>query len=191
MLCKTSCVAICSCPASETTFSITAEPKACFLPVRAASAHAAPTEVIEDGSGLGLSNHGEQDERQPSPDSQGLSESQLQHNAALISRLQGKLILAPLTKYVAVGSCTHAVVLLVCFIYTSGFSLLLSLTCAEVWCRGGNVPYRRLCASFGADATMSEMSYARNLNKGNVVERTHLRQAANEHCFGEHVRCII
>ena len=33
---------------------------------------------------------------------------------------------------------------------------------------------------------MSEMSYARNLVKGNVVERTHLRQAANEDCFGEH-----
>ena len=52
-------------------------------------------------------------------------------------------------------------------------------------CRGGNVPFRRLCASFGAEATMSEMSYARNLVKGNVVERTHLRQAANEDCFGE------
>ena len=52
--------------------------------------------------------------------------------------------------------------------------------------RGGNVPFRRLCASFGAEATMSEMSYARNLVKGNVVERTHLRQAANEDCFGEH-----
>lgn len=51
--------------------------------------------------------------------------------------------------------------------------------------RGGNVPFRRLCASFGAEATMSEMSYARNLVKGNVVERTHLRQAANEDCFGE------
>jgi len=67
-------------------------------PVRAASAHAAPNEVTEDSSGAGVKNHGQQDDRQPSPDSQGLSESQLQHNAALISRLQGKLILAPLTK---------------------------------------------------------------------------------------------
>ena len=33
---------------------------------------------------------------------------------------------------------------------------------------------------------MSEMSYARNLVKGNVVERAHLRQAANEDLFGEH-----
>ncbi|DBA99467.1 hypothetical protein WJX82_010728 [Trebouxia sp. C0006] len=123
------------------------KPKAFLHPVRAASAHAAPNEVTEDSSGAGVKNHSQQDDRQPSPDSQGLSESQLQHNAALISRLQGKLILAPLTK-------------------------------------GGNVPFRRLCASFGADATMSEMSYARNLIKGNVVERTHLRQAANEHCFG-------
>ena len=47
------------------------------------------------------------------------------------------------------------------------------------------MPFRRLCASFGAEATMSEMSYARNLVKGNVVEKTHLRQAANEDCFGE------
>ncbi|KAL3153927.1 hypothetical protein ABBQ32_013490 [Trebouxia sp. C0010 RCD-2024] len=78
---------------------------------------------------------------------QGLSQTQLQRNRVLISRLQGKLILAPLTK-------------------------------------GGNVPFRRLCASFGAEASMSEMSYARNLVKGNVVERTHLRQAANEDCFG-------
>lgn len=31
---------------------------------------------------------------------------------------------------------------------------------------------------------MSEMSYAKNLIKGNVVERTHLRQAVNEDCFG-------
>ncbi len=89
------------------------------------------------------------------------------------------------------GSCAHAMNLLVCFMYPSSLLLLLSLDCAQVWCRGGNVPFRRLCASFGADATMSEMSYARNLIKGNVVERTHLRQAANEHCFGEHVRCII
>lgn len=90
--------AICSCLATETTFSITAEPKAFLHPVRAASAHAAPNEVTEDSSGAGVKNHGQQDDRQPSPDSQGLSESQLQHNAALISRLQGKLILAPLTK---------------------------------------------------------------------------------------------
>lgn len=33
---------------------------------------------------------------------------------------------------------------------------------------------------------MSEMSYARQLVKGNVVEKTHLRQAVNEDCFGEH-----
>lgn len=35
----------------------------------------------------------------PLPAHQGLSESQLQSNKVLISRLQGKLVLAPLTKY--------------------------------------------------------------------------------------------
>ena len=35
----------------------------------------------------------------PLPAHQGLSETQLQRNKVLISRLQGKLILAPLTKY--------------------------------------------------------------------------------------------
>ncbi len=107
-------------------FSIAAEPKACLQPVRAASAHAAPPEVTENSSGLGVSNDGTQDDRQPSPISQGLSETQLQHNAALTSRLQGKLILAPLTKCVSVGSCALAMHLLACFVYLSGFLLLLS-----------------------------------------------------------------
>ena len=35
----------------------------------------------------------------PLPAHQGLSETQLQSNKVLINRLQGKLILAPLTKY--------------------------------------------------------------------------------------------
>ena len=33
---------------------------------------------------------------------------------------------------------------------------------------------------------MSEMSYARQLLKGNRVDRAHMRQAENEHCYGEH-----
>ena len=32
---------------------------------------------------------------------------------------------------------------------------------------------------------MSEMSYARQLIKGNRVDRAHMRQAENEHCYGE------
>ena len=49
-------------------------------------------------------------------------------NEALVSRLRGQLILAPLTK-------------------------------------GGNLPFRRLCVDFGAQATMSEMVFARKLIK--------------------------
>ena len=49
------------------------------------------------------------------------------------------------------------------------------------------MPFRRLCASFGAEATMSEMSYARHLIKGDKVERSHLKRAENEQCFGEDV----
>lgn len=34
---------------------------------------------------------------------------------------------------------------------------------------------------------MSEMSYARHLIKGDKVERSHLKRAENEQCFGENV----
>ena len=47
------------------------------------------------------------------------------------------------------------------------------------------MPFRRLCTDFGADVTMSEMSFARMLLKGDVVEKARLRKADNEHCFGE------
>ena len=47
------------------------------------------------------------------------------------------------------------------------------------------MPFRRLCANFGAEVTMSEMSFARMLLKGDLVEKARLRKAANEHCFGE------
>ncbi|KAK9810018.1 hypothetical protein WJX72_003455 [[Myrmecia] bisecta] len=50
--------------------------------------------------------------------------------------------------------------------------------------RGGNVPFRRLCADFGADVTMSEMAFARNLIKNHPTERTRLKRAANEICYG-------
>ena len=60
--------------------------------------------------------------------------------------------------------------------------------------RGGNVPFRRLCADFGAEATMSEMCFARMLLKGEPVEKSRLRKAENEQCFGEllwnALRCI-
>jgi tRNA-dihydrouridine synthase 3 len=81
-------------------------------------------------------------------------EAASEKNAALAARLAGKLILAPLT-------------------------------------RGGNLPFRQLCADFGADAAVSEMVFARSLvgrggnGKGaSTAEKTRLRRAPNEPCFG-------
>ena len=42
--------------------------------------------------------------------------------------------------------------------------------------KGGNLPFRRLCATFQAKVLVSEMSYARFLNRGSPVEKTHLRR---------------
>lgn len=50
--------------------------------------------------------------------------------------------------------------------------------------RVGTLPFRRLCADFGATVTLSEMAFARPLAKGDRVERARLRKAANEGCFG-------
>ena len=50
--------------------------------------------------------------------------------------------------------------------------------------KGGNLPFRRLCADFGAEATMSEMSFARHLLRGAPQEKALLKRAANEACFG-------
>ncbi|CAL8466678.1 g6214 [Coccomyxa elongata] len=76
-----------------------------------------------------------------------LTDEQLRRNAELLEMLQGKLVLAPLTK-------------------------------------GGNLPFRRLCADFGAEVTMSEMSFARHLLRGDPTEKARLKRAANEACFG-------
>jgi tRNA-dihydrouridine synthase 3 len=49
----------------------------------------------------------------------------------------------------------------------------------------GNLPFRRLCADFGANVTMGEMMYARELlNPKNRSEKARLRRAENEQCFG-------
>lgn len=50
--------------------------------------------------------------------------------------------------------------------------------------RGNNLPFRRLCAEFGADVTTSEMGFARQLIKGDPKERTRLRRAENEKLYG-------
>lgn len=62
--------------------------------------------------------------------------------------------------------------------FISGSPLLASLT------KGGNLPFRRLCADFGADVTISEMLYARFLVKGKPRERALLRNHESEKCFG-------
>jgi tRNA-dihydrouridine synthase 3 len=72
----------------------------------------------------------------------------LTRNAALVERLRGKLILAPLTK-------------------------------------GGNTPFRRLCAGFGMEASVGEMAFARELVKGRSGrELALLRRAPEERLFG-------
>lgn len=50
--------------------------------------------------------------------------------------------------------------------------------------KGGNLPFRRLCADFGMDTSVSEMIYARGLLKGSPVEHARMRRAENEKTFG-------
>ena len=49
--------------------------------------------------------------------------------------------------------------------------------------RGGNLPFRRLCADFGMQVGMGEMIFARNLIKGDKIEAARLRRASNEQSF--------
>ena len=57
--------------------------------------------------------------------------------------------------------------------------------------KGGNLPFRRLCADFGAEATMSEMSFARHLLRGAPQEKALLKRAANEACFWCAFTCLL
>ncbi|RMG41026.1 MAG: tRNA-dihydrouridine synthase family protein [Candidatus Dadabacteria bacterium] len=50
--------------------------------------------------------------------------------------------------------------------------------------RGGNLPFRRLAVSFGADITVSEMAYARKIIKNNRRELALLRRHPDEKIFG-------
>lgn len=60
----------------------------------------------------------------------------------------------------------------------SGKMILAPLT------RGGNLPFRRLCADFGMEISMGEMIYARNLIKSDRVEKARLRRAPSEQIYG-------
>ena len=50
--------------------------------------------------------------------------------------------------------------------------------------RGGNLPFRRLCADFGMKASLSEMIYARSLLRGDSVEHARLRRWKHEPTYG-------
>lgn len=50
--------------------------------------------------------------------------------------------------------------------------------------KGGNLPFRRLCADFGMEVALSEMVYARSLLRGSPVEQARLRRAEEEQIFG-------
>jgi hypothetical protein len=76
-----------------------------------------------------------------------LSSEQLARNAALVERLRGQLILAPLT-------------------------------------RGNSLPFRRLCAEYGAQVTFSEMAFARQVVKNSPKELAMMRRSPAEACYG-------
>jgi tRNA-dihydrouridine synthase 3 len=50
--------------------------------------------------------------------------------------------------------------------------------------KGGNLPYRRLCAELGARVLMSEMTVARRLRQKRRGEYALIRRAPDEPCFG-------
>jgi len=50
--------------------------------------------------------------------------------------------------------------------------------------KGGHVPFRRLCESFGADITISEMAYAFKLFHGDKREKALLRRTSEQGIFG-------
>ncbi|KAI8466352.1 MAG: dihydrouridine synthase-domain-containing protein [Monoraphidium minutum] len=109
----------------------------------AAGGEAAPAADAAASGGREQGREQQQAPWEPPP----ISQHVLERNAELRAKLEGQLILAPLT-------------------------------------RGCHVPFRRLCADFGAEVTFGEMAFARGLIKGDRVERARLVKAPNEACFG-------
>lgn len=60
----------------------------------------------------------------------------------------------------------------------SGRTILAPLT------KGGNLPFRRLCVEHGARITVSEMAYARQVQRRSRSEMALLRRHESEPCFG-------
>ncbi len=127
-----------------------------------------------------------------------LTAAQIACNMELISRLRGKLVStlnSPSSRpCIACHAGLQAYLDGLCDLLRQTPCFMLQIA-SQKWhhlvqilaplTRGGNVPFRRLCADFGAEVTMSEMSFARFLLKGDPLEKARLRKADNEHCFGE------
>lgn len=81
---------------------------------------------------------------------------------------------------VSVGMC-HKPSYAICF--TSQKALKGQMILAPL-SRGGNLPFRRLCADLGMETAFSEMIYARSLLRGDAVELARLRRSSNEKYYG-------
>ena len=90
-------------------------------------------------------------------------------------------------------TCLSVIILLTFVVSTSCLSIFMVSPLMEPFkgkmilaplTKGGNLPFRRLCADFGMQVSMGEMVFARMLNKGNHIEQARLRRAPNEDFFG-------